>query len=412
MNFFYFLIFLLNCLSQIIYSDNNIIEINQCVYTDNNGFYITDSKGENNVISLYTNGSLSSSGQSVLQNVVINENLNIFENASVNGILNVTGQSNLSTVNTNSLNAAQDVKITGDLVVIGDTIIGHKGLPSSVTITGPITMTGDTNLIGNITSSGNAIFNTADIANLNVTNLVNLSAAIISGNIKTESLNVTENSILASTIVTGNATIESLNVSGNSVLSGLTATTSNLGSTSVNGNLSISGTLNVTGNTTLTIATIPNINSTSNLNITSSTGNINLFSNSISTVKGKSLALLISSNNSIITSGASSKELKENILPINLSDDLFKLIPSSFDYNLKSNLKGVHDWGIIAEDLIGTDLEACIIYDNYGKIYGLDYHMLFIAVLSKLIDLRNEFLEFKKECKFFKNKETHCFREK
>ena len=66
------------------------------------------------------------------------------------------------------------------------------------------------------------------------------------------------------------------------------------------------------------------------------------------------------------------------------------------DYDVKKFIKdnGSEDWGLIAEDLIGTEFEKALIFGKNKEILGINYKMIFVAMISDYLQFCSELFNY------------------
>lgn len=156
------------------------------------------------------------------------------------------------------------------------------------------------------------------------------------------------------------------------------------GSAAIGGDASIVGALTVRGDVTIgdQITDTLTINSTGVAVTNSQLANYNvLLINSSGVVKKSN----DTADNLLNT--ASSLRYKENveIMTEEAAADLMKIMPRTFNY------KGSNDetFGLIAEELAGTELKAAVANDNEGRPDSINYSML-VAPLLRIVQDQNE----------------------
>jgi hypothetical protein len=85
----------------------------------------------------------------------------------------------------------------------------------------------------------------------------------------------------------------------------------------------------------------------------------------------------------------STKKMKENINPLHFSaEDINNLQVYSFNYREESGLPQGEEWGFIAEELVGTCLDNCVIKNSENNIININERKLFafsVAIIKELL---------------------------
>ena len=227
--------------------------------------------------------------------------------------------------------------INGTPASSGDLELSKSG--ATTTVKGELTVDGNIDTAGNFSANGNIESTGGNIS-------VATGGSISDGTITMSSGTLTE---VASINASGIGTLE-LSQSG--------------ATTTVAGNLTVEGDLKLSNITQMPSAGLSNFG---NLIVHTTTGEVRY--------GNLSGALL------------SSLRYKENveIMTEEAAADLMKIMPRTFNY------KGSNDetFGLIAEELAGTELKAAVANDNEGRPDSINYSML-VAPLLRIVQDQNE----------------------
>lgn len=342
----------------VLYGNNLSIDLADLDYpTDPDGVYY-----------LYVdeNKKLKSKEGILIENQSVIQNLNVSDSANLNGEIYINKDSLADSITT----------INGETITLG----------SSETV--------DFNIY-----SKNSIISSKDISFLAPgTNTLNGKIEIIGGdlllqgnslNLNFEDIDVAAEGDLNYLVVDSFGKISSVaanRASGNYQYYGNFYINSNLAGTTQIGNTTSGG--------EVTISSIDDISiEGANIILNAPSGNIVLNSSNITTPStGNVLPLKINSDNEIITD-VSSRRFKKNIKDLNISRKAIKsLVFKKFNYKKDESF----DYGLIAEDLIGTEFEKAVIFDKDGNALSVNYRMVFSSIFADYLKACQE-LEILKE---------------